>query len=139
MNSEPHVDFRKVTDQDATYPQSLLELADRPPVLYIKGRWPLPEECLVGIVGTRRATPYGLKVARQFTFDLVSRGVVTVSGLAAGIDACVHRATLEKGGRTVAVLGHGFGYQFPRENASLFDEIAERGTLVTEFEYDTPP
>src|SRR5688572_4876009 len=121
MNSEPKADFRKITDQEADYPRALKELTDRPPVLYVKGRWPLPEQCFIGIVGTRRATSYGLEAANRLTVDLVDQGVITVSGLAAGIDTCAHRVTLQKGGWTVAVLGHGFGYQFPRENARLFD------------------
>jgi DNA processing protein len=139
MNSEPTGDFRKVTLADADYPQSLRELTDRPEVLYIQGRWPLPESCRIGIVGTRHPTIYGMQVTERFTLDLVSRGVTTVSGLAAGIDACAHRATLLEGGWTIAVLGHGFKYVYPRENKLLFDEIRKRGTLVTEFSYDTEP
>src|SRR5688572_25351385 len=120
MNSEPQAEFRTVTDQDPTYPRSLLEITDHPPVLYIKGRWPLPANERLGIVGTRLATPYGLTVAKQFSSAIVDSGVVTVSGLAAGIDTCVHRTTLDHGGWTVAVLGHGFGYLFPKQNARLF-------------------
>ena len=88
-------DFRTVSERDDDYPKALRELADRPPVLYVKGRWPLPDECLIGIVGTRHASPYGLEAARRLTTDLVQPADVTVSGLAAGIDACAHRATLE--------------------------------------------
>jgi DNA processing protein len=139
MNSEPKRDFREVTPQDADYPQSLRELIDRPEVLYIQGRWPLPQSCRIGIVGTRHATPYGAQATERFTRELVGRGVTTVSGLAAGIDTCAHRATLQEGGWTIGVLGHGFGHAFPRENKPLFDEIRKRGTLVTEFSYDTEP
>jgi DNA processing protein len=139
MNSEPEANFRTVSERDPDYPKKLLELADRPPVLYIRGRWPLPEQCVIGVVGTRRASSYGLEVASRLTSDLVGRNVVTVSGLAAGIDACAHRTTIEEGGWTVAVLGHGFGFQYPKENALLYDEIARKGTLVTEFSYDTRP
>jgi len=139
MNSEPNAEIRKVTEQDETYPKSLRELVDRPSVLYVKGRWPLPETCRIGIVGTRRASFYGLEAAQRFTIDLVRHGIVIVSGLAAGIDACAHRMTLQQGGWTVAVLGHGFGHQFPKENAPLFAEIAKQGTIVTEFSYETPP
>jgi DNA processing protein len=139
MNSEPKGDFRAVSERDDDYPKGLRELADRPPVLYVKGRWPLPEKGLIGIVGTRRASRYGMDAATRFASVLVSRQMITVSGLAAGIDACAHRATLQEGGWTVAVLGHGFGYQYPKENAPLFAEIAARGTLITEFSYDTRP
>ena len=139
MNSEPRGEIRQVTEQASDYPAALRELADRPPVLYIKGRWPIPESRRIGIVGTRRATAYGLDVTQSFTQDLVNEGVVTVSGLAAGIDACAHRVTLQGGGWTVAVLGHGFGYRYPKENGTLYDEIARQGTLVTEFPYETAP
>jgi len=139
MNSEPVANIRKVTELDPDYPKGLRELADRPPVLYIKGRWPVPDRCLIGIVGTRRASPYGLEAATRLTTDLVRRSMVTVSGLASGIDACAHRTTIQEGGWTVAVLGHGFGFQYPKENAPLFSEIAARGTLITEFSYETRP
>src|SRR4051812_20090360 len=109
MNSGPRTRFRTVLDSDADYPKVLRELADRPAVLYVQGRWPLPDEGLFGIVGTRKASAYGLQAAKQFTMELVRRGRITVSGLAAGVDACVHRTTLDAGGWTVAVLGHGFG------------------------------
>jgi DNA processing protein len=140
MNSELKGGFRRVTVGEDEYPKPLRELADRPEVLYIKGRWPLRENDLkIGIVGARLASPYGLEAATRLTADLVRKGVVTVSGLAAGIDASAHRATLKERGWTVAVLGHGFGHLFPKENASLFGEIIKDGTLVTEFPYDTPP
>jgi DNA processing protein len=139
MNSEPKGDFRAVSEQDDDYPKGLRELADRPPVLYVKGRWPLPEKGLIGIVGTRRASRYGMDAANRLTSELVSRQMITVSGLASGIDACAHRATLEEGGWTVAVLGHGFAYQYPRENKLLYQEIAQKGTLLTEYSYETPP
>ena len=139
MNSEPPGDFRAVSERDDDYPKSLRELADRPAVLYVKGRWPLPDKGLIGIVGTRHASRYGMEAANRLTRELVSRQMITVSGLASGIDACAHRTTLEEGGWTVAVLGHGFGYQYPKENAPLFAEIAARGTLMTEFSYDTRP
>ena len=140
MNSELKGDIRTVADTQSDYPKALREIADRPPVIYVKGRWPLPEGALaIGIVGSRRATPYGLEATRTLTTDLVNAGVMTVSGLAAGIDACAHRTTLEKGGWTLAILGHGFGYSYPKENLPLFAEIARHGTLVTEFPYDTRP
>lgn len=139
MNSEPKGDFRAVSEKDDDYPEALKGIADRPPVLYVKGRWPLPGKGLIGIVGTRHATPYGLDVTARMTGELVRRRLITVSGLAAGVDACAHRTTLEEGGWTVAVLGHGLGYQYPKENVPLFAEIAARGTLVTEFSYDTKP
>jgi len=78
-------------------------------------------------------------MAGQLSADLVSRGAYTVSGLAAGIDAQVHRITLQEGGYTIGVLGHGFGHRYPRENHALFDQILDRGAWVSEFPYETQP
>jgi len=140
MNSELGQEIRSVRWEESDYPACLRELPDRPAVLYVKGCWPLPaHEVMIGVVGARRASPYGLEAAQHVTSGLVRRGVVTISGLASGIDASAHRATLQERGWTVAVLGHGFGYQFPKENAPLFEEIERKGTLVTEFPFDTPP
>jgi len=131
--------FRIVTEIDADYPERLKELSDRPPVLYVKGHWPVPEGVVIGLVGTRRASSYGLRAAEVLTEGLVGQGVVTVSGLAIGIDTQVHRTTLNKEGITVAALGHGFGFLYPKENRRLAEEIVDRkGALVTEFAYQSP-
>ncbi len=132
-------EFRAICELDPQYPPSLKELADRPPVLYVKGIWPSPLGFSLGIVGTRQLTPYGQCVAERFTIDLVHKGVQTVSGLASGIDTIVHQMTLREQGYTVAVLGHGFKYQFPRQNSALFGIIAEKGTLITEFPFEAIP
>jgi DNA processing protein len=132
-------EFRAITELDPDYPAPLRGLPDRPPVLYVKGEWPTPPRLTLGIVGTRHATPYGLCVAEQITTNLVRKGVVTVSGLASGIDTRVHQATLRESGSTVAVLGHGFQYQFPPENGDLFQTIEEKGTLVSEFPFEMRP
>jgi DNA processing protein len=139
MNSVPAEAIRQVLDTAEDYPKALRELADRPPVLYITGRWPLPETCRIGIVGTRHPSVYGLEATQRLTTELVRRNVMTVSGLAAGIDARAHRATMDAGGWTVAILGHGLGFQYPKENGPLFEKIAKEGTLISEFSYDTGP
>lgn len=140
MNSELCGPIRSVRAEDNDYPQALVSIEDRPPVLYVKGKWPLPEDVLtIGVVGSRRASRYGREAAMHLAAGLVDRGAIIVSGLALGIDACAHRAALDAEGWTVAVLGHGFGYQYPKENKTLFDEIEKAGTLVTEFSYETPP
>ncbi|HVO33274.1 MAG TPA: DNA-processing protein DprA [Elusimicrobiota bacterium] len=131
--------YRIVTEPDADYPAALRGLADRPMVLFVRGRWPLPDGPAIGVVGTRRATLYGLQMAKMLTMDLVRRGLLTISGMAMGIDTAAHRATLKEEGHTVAVLGHGLNRCFPRENEDLFAEIAVHGTLVTEFPYNTEP
>src|SRR5262249_33239185 len=111
-----------------------------PDVLYVRGRWPLPEEAIrIGVVGSRNASHYGVQAADHLSRALVRKDVVTVSGLAKGIDAAAHRATIQEGGWTVAVLGHGFAHQYPKENAPLYEDICRTGTHVTEFPYDSPP
>jgi DNA processing protein len=128
-----------VIELDDEYPGLLRELSDRPPVLYYKGRWPLPEIGVVGVVGTRRPTPYGLTVTERLVRELTQERITTISGLASGIDACAHEAAIKSGGHTVAVLGCGLGKTYPRENKILQEQIATKGTLISEFPYETEP
>ncbi|MBI3997740.1 MAG: DNA-protecting protein DprA [Armatimonadetes bacterium] len=122
---------------DAAFPALLRLLPDPPPVLYVRGR--LGKAPSVAVVGSRRATPYGRAAAARLAFDLALAGVTVVSGLARGIDAAAHRAALDGGGRTVAVLGNGADVVYPPEHAALVEAIIERGALVTEFSPGTPP
>ena len=128
-----------VTELDEGYPGLLRELLDRPPVLYYKGRWHLPESGVVGVVGTRRPTPYGLSVTERLVRELSQQRITTISGLASGIDACAHETALKSRGQTVAVLGCGLGQTYPRENKALQEQMAEKGTLISEFPYETEP
>ncbi len=139
LDQEVRKEFRIVTEIDLDYPQVLRHIPGHPYVLYIRGRWPMTSNLAVAIVGTRRATPYGLRMSELITSDLMNARVATVSGLALGIDTQVHRTTLRHKGHTVAVLGHGLGHRYPRENNALFDEIASEGTLISEFPYTTGP
>jgi DNA processing protein len=128
-----------VTELDAEYPVRLKELVDRPPVLYYQGNWPdalLPH---IAVVGTRHPTGYGIGIAEKFTRDLIKRNCVTVSGLARGIDTCVHVETLAEKGITIAVLGNGLSQNFPRENFRLQKEISEKGLVLSEFPVKTMP
>jgi DNA processing protein len=130
--------YHVLTELDEAYPSSLRELSGRPPVLYYKGRWPLPEKA-VALVGSRHPSSYGKSVAERFAIDLTHQGIATVSGLAQGIDTCVHQSTLQAGGFTVAVLGCGLGHVFPAENKALQAEISEAGIVISEFPYDRRP
>ncbi|MFA5974554.1 MAG: DNA-processing protein DprA [Elusimicrobiota bacterium] len=132
-------DCRIVTELDPDYPASLRELIGRPPVIYVQGAWPLPEGLALGMVGTRQSTSEGEAITERFTAQLAERGVLLVSGLAAGIDTVVHRTALDAQGKTAAVLGHGFEYVFPRENAALYKRMKAKGTLITEFPWSMPP
>jgi DNA processing protein len=120
------------------YPPRLRELAPAP-ALWVRGALQEGDALAVAVVGARRATPYGLEVAARLAGDLAARGVTIVSGFARGIDSAAHRAALEAGGRTVAVLGCGIDVVYPPENARLADAVAGRGALVTQFAPGTPP
>lgn len=130
--------FVTLTPADAAYPELLKKIHDPPKRLHVRG-------CLgesaswVAIVGTRKASAYGLAVARQMAMDLARRGVGIVSGMALGIDTAAHRGALDAGGRTVAVLGCGVDVVYPYRNKELAKEIAERGAIVSEFPPGAPP
>jgi len=128
-----------VTLGDAAYPRLLAEIPAPPPVLYYKGTL-VPEDAIaVGIVGTRRSTPYGREVAGRIAAELAEAGVTIVSGLARGIDGVAHRAALKAGGRTFAVLGSGVNVIYPAEHANLAEEIAAHGAVVSGYAPDTKP
>ncbi len=124
---------------DERYPASLKQIPGYPIVLYVSGTL-LPEDALgVAIVGSRRASFYGLSCAEQFAQGLSAFGVTVVSGMAAGIDTCAHKAALRRGGRTIAVMGSGFNHVYPRQNAALAREIAANGAVISEFPMDALP
>ncbi len=100
----------------------------------------MPDDALaVAIVGSRRATPYGIEVAGRLAADLASRGVTIVSGLARGIDTAAHRGALDAGGRTLAVLGSGIDVVYPAENGPLAADIATHGAVISQFPRGTVP
>jgi DNA processing protein len=117
----------------ANYPEQLRELYAPPPVLFSIGDVGMLAPPLVAIVGTRSATSYGARVVAALASRLAAAGACIVSGLARGIDAMAHRAALEAGGRTIAVLGSGIDVCFPPTNRALYRAIASRGLLVSEF------
>jgi DNA processing protein len=127
------------TYRDRSYPRRLLSIYDYPPFLYVRGAIEPIDELAVAVVGSRQASLYGRRMARSLVAGLVRRGVTVVSGLARGIDTEAHRAALECGGRTVAVLGSGIDVIYPRENRTLADRIADSGAVVSEFPPGTTP
>lgn len=131
-----------LTLADPEYPALLRETADPPPVLFVRGASrPTDFDVAVAIVGTRRSTSYGRTVAERIAGDLARAGVVIVSGLARGIDTIAHRAALDAGGRTIAVLGNGLDQVYPPENAHLARRIVDQdaGALLSEFGPGIPP
>jgi len=125
---------------DPLYPANLRELPDAPPILIARGKL-LPEDKFsIAIVGSRRATSYGLSLSRRFARDLVNHGLTVVSGGARGIDTQAHLGALEDGGRTIAFLGCGVDINYPADNRKLFNEIANgHGALLSEFALGVRP
>ena len=124
---------------DLQYPGLLREIVDPPIVLWRQGDAGGLDQPAVAIVGSRRATPAGLTVARTLARGVAEAGLVVVSGLARGIDAAAHQGALDGGGRTIAVLGCGGDVMYPGEHRVLADRIRAAGAIVTEFPPGTPP
>lgn len=128
-----------LTIADEHYPASLREIYAPPPVLYVKGEIKKQDEKALGVVGSRKATEYGLNVAEKISAALSQNGFTIVSGLARGIDTKAHEGTLNAGGRTIAVLGCGLDVSYPKENKSLAEKISASGAVLSEFPFGTPP
>ncbi|MEM1224980.1 MAG: DNA-processing protein DprA [Planctomycetota bacterium] len=128
-----HHEAHLVVRGDDDYPESIDQLDDAPPILFVQGDFRATDLVSVAIVGTRHATPYGLQQSRRLAIDLANAGVTVISGMARGIDTSAHRATLEGGGRTIAFLGGGLGRMYPAENQSLADQISASGAVVSEY------
>lgn len=128
---------RLLTCLDSVYPPLLRHLELPPPVLYVRGR--LREEPSLAIVGSRRASAYGLEAAELFARALAAAGVTIVSGFARGVDAAAHRGALDAGGATVAVLGCGVDVDYPRGHRRLGEAIAERGAVISELPCGAEP
>lgn len=120
------------------YPDRLRRIHDPPSLLYARGEL-RPEEPIVAVVGSRRATATGRAVAERLAAGLAQSGVAVVSGLARGIDGIAHQAALAAGGRTIAVLGCGWDVVYPPEHGPLMEAIVRRGCVLTEFPAGTPP
>ncbi len=135
-----------IAEDDAMYPPRLREIPHAPAVLYGRGEMRAFQDacgrpCVIGIVGTRRPTRYGLEACEMITRELADAGCAIVSGLALGIDAHAHRASVNAQGKTVAVLGSGVDNEslFPQENRKLAQDIAEKhGAVISEYAPGTP-
>jgi DNA processing protein len=117
----------------------LKEIHDPPPVLYYKGTLLPSDERAVAVVGTRSPTSYGREAAASLAGDLARNGITIVSGLARGIDGIAHRAALDNGGRTIAVLANGLDIVYPREHTGLFQQAQEAGAVVSEYPLGVRP
>ncbi|MEA5465119.1 DNA-processing protein DprA [Leptothoe sp. PORK10 BA2] len=129
------------TPADPDYPSLLWEIPDPPPILYHRG--PLrPNQTpaiTVGIVGTRRPSPYGRRWSQRLSRHLSQQQFTIVSGMANGIDTHAHQSCLNEGGQTIAVLGTGVDVVYPPSNATLYQKILETGLILSEYPDGTPP
>ena len=133
--------IRLLSLEDDEYPEALKEINDPPYVLYMRG--PSDETgdgfLRIAIIGSRKASAYGLGVAHDLAYSLAKRGVVIVSGMATGIDGAAHMGAVEAGGKTIGVLGCGVNLVYPKDNAQLMVDIMKNGQVISEFPFDTPP
>jgi DNA processing protein len=129
-------EIKKITIEDGNYPKRLREIKDPPKILYCLGEIKSEENCFA-IVGARKCTNYGKEIASRIASDLAEAGLTIVSGFAPGIDTAAHKAAIEKGKRTIAVLGTGIDEKsiYPKSNLKLIDKILENGgAIISEFE-----
>ena len=128
-----------ITWHDDAYPRLLREIYDLPPVLFIKGKLLPVDEWSVAVVGTRRVSVYGRQAAEEMARGLAANRVTVVSGLARGVDGIAHRAAIEAGGRSIAVLACGLDMVYPPEHKRLAEQIAEQGAVISDYAIGTQP
>lgn len=133
------MEFKIINLGDRDYPPLLREIPNPPQKLYCSGALPNPEIPHLALVGTRKASPSGLKIAEAMAQELTRAGIIIVSGLAMGIDTAAHLGALKGGGRTIAVLGNGLNKIYPAQNEKLATEIIKTGgAIISEYEPDEP-
>ncbi len=128
-----------LTGNSPAYPEALKHIYDPPPYLFVRGGLTEGDGVAVAIVGSRRASAYGRRVAEELAAGLAEAGVSVVSGMARGIDGSAHRGALGAGGRTIGVLGCGLDVVYPPEHRQLYARVAAGGALITEYPPGTPP
>jgi len=121
-----------VTINDELYPYYLKNIYDPPAVLYYKGEI-IENEKAISVVGSRKATSYGIETAEKLAYELACLGITVVSGMARGIDSSAHEGALKAGSRTIAVLGCGLDVVYPKENKNLMDSIISNGVVISEY------
>ncbi len=123
-----------LSPDDDGYPRRLREIADPPPLLYVRGELLDRDEWSLAIVGTRRPTPYGVQVTRTLTSELAAAGLTIISGLARGVDGIAHETTLDRNGRTIAVVASGLDRMYPPEHKRLAARILDSGgAMLSEY------
>jgi DNA processing protein len=128
-----------ITIADNQYPSRLKEISRPPLLLFIKGQINCLAQLQLAMVGSRNPSPTGLQNAKQFAFELAQAGLTITSGLAIGIDGASHQGALAADGTTIAVLGSGLHYIYPKRHCKLADQIMETGALISEFPLSLSP
>lgn len=129
-----------ITIEDKEYPQILKNIYDYPVVLYIKGNTKILNETSIGIIGCRKASQYGIKVAEYFSYRLAQKGMNIISGLAKGIDSFSHIGAIKAKGHTIGIIGSGLDKVYPKENQYLYNKIIEEnGAIISEYPLEIPP
>jgi DNA processing protein len=131
--------IKMIPFSDAAYPASLRVIADPPPLLYVKGELRDNDSKAIAIVGSRSASDYGRRIARDLARGLASFGFTVVSGMARGIDGMAHESALQAGGRTLAVLGSGVDRAYPPEHEMLYRRISDSGAVISELPMGARP
>ena len=131
--------MKLVSVLDPDYPENLRAVHDRPPFVFVAGALKREDARAIAVIGSRQASEHGLATARATSEALVDAGITVVSGLAAGIDTAAHTAALDRGGRTVAVIGTGLRHAYPPQNAALQRRVATECAVVSQFWPDDPP
>ena len=130
----------KITQDDKYFPEKLKNIPNPPKQLFLEGNKDLLKETSIAIIGSRKSTKNGQKLAQKFAKELSAQNLVIVSGMAKGIDGIAHKSTLDIKGKTIAVLGGGFNHIYPEENTPLYHEILKHGGLiVSEYPPETKP
>lgn len=130
----------KITQNDKHFPEKLKDIPNPPKQLFLEGNKDLLKETSIAIIGSRKSTKNGQKLAQKFAQELSAQNLVIISGMAKGIDGIAHKSTLDVKGKTIAVLGCGFNHIYPEENVPLYHEILKNGGLiVSEYPPETKP
>ena len=129
-----------ITINERLYPKRLKEIYDAPVCIYIKGNKNILNQNMIGIIGCRQASEYGIKVAKYFSYNLSKKGIIIVSGLAKGIDSFSHIGTIEANGKTIAVVGNSLDIVYPKENYYLEKQIIQKeGAIISEYPLGVKP
>ena len=139
LSSCAEIGCRTITLQDSDYPDRLRNIYDPPLVLYVKGNLPyIDDEVIIGVVGTRQCTPYGISTAENVGCRLSTHGAIVVTGLARGVDSAVARGALRGGSPVIGVIGSGLDIIYPPENKQIYDDVSAYGAVISEYPPGTP-